>query len=87
MIDRRTLIASGLALASLPAAAMGGTREDERLQALLRSLAEGMVDASPQTASALGLDTGARAGLRGRLDDRSPAGQDAQKGSWLLRRA
>jgi uncharacterized protein (DUF885 family) len=79
MIDRRTLVASGLALACLPAPAIGGTGEDARLQALLQSLAEAMADASPETAGALGLDTGARAGLRGRLDDRSVAAQGAQR--------
>jgi uncharacterized protein (DUF885 family) len=77
MIDRRTLLASGLALAAPPAGARAATGEDARLGILLQSLAEGLVEASPQTATALGLDIGARAGLRGRLDDRSAAGQAA----------
>jgi uncharacterized protein (DUF885 family) len=80
MIDRRTLLASGLSLAALPAAAFGATREDERLQALLQSLAQGMVDASPETATSLDLATGARAG---RLDDRSAAGQAAERQSAI----
>jgi uncharacterized protein (DUF885 family) len=79
MIDRRTLVASGLALACLPSGALGATSEDERLEAMLQSLAEALVDASPETALALGLDTGPRSGLRGRLDDRSVAGQAAQR--------
>jgi uncharacterized protein (DUF885 family) len=83
MIDRRTFVASGLALASLPAAALGAaaTAEDARLQALLQSLAEGLVDASPETAVALGLDSGPRAGMRSRLDDRSAAGQATRRQS------
>jgi uncharacterized protein (DUF885 family) len=79
MIDRRTLIASGMTLACLPGGALARAGEDERLQVLLSSLAQGLVDASPETAAALGLDTGARAGLRGRLDDRSAAGQAAER--------
>jgi uncharacterized protein (DUF885 family) len=79
MIDRRTLVASGLSLACLPSGALGENGQDERLGALLQSLAEAMVDASPETAAASGLDIGPRARLRGRLDDRSVAGQAAQR--------
>jgi uncharacterized protein (DUF885 family) len=82
MIDRRTLLASGLVLASLPAATRAtvasGAGEDARLRALLQSLAEGLVDASPETAVAQGLAVGSRAALRSRLDDRSAAGQAAR---------
>ncbi|MEO6113009.1 MAG: DUF885 domain-containing protein [Sphingomicrobium sp.] len=43
--------------------------------ALIESIGENLLALSPETATSLGLDTGARAMLRARLSDRSAAGQ------------
>lgn len=48
-------------------------------QALLEQLAWGLLELDPATATSLGVDTGAHRALRGRLDDRSPAGLEAQR--------
>jgi uncharacterized protein (DUF885 family) len=76
MLSRRTLIASGgasLALAALPAHAAGSADMDA--QTLLAGLADEMLADFPENATYLGIDKGARAGLKSRLTDRSPAGQ------------
>ncbi|MCC7394255.1 MAG: DUF885 domain-containing protein [Sphingomonadaceae bacterium] len=41
---------------------------------LLHDVAEQLLSLSPETASALGIDNGARAALKGKLGDRTPAG-------------
>jgi uncharacterized protein (DUF885 family) len=76
-IDRRAFLAStaGAALvAATPVLAQGG--EDAKLRALLDRIFEEQVDESPERATSLGLDKGARAGLKARLDDYSAAGRD-----------
>lgn len=68
--------ASTLIMASGPAlAAAKPGSADARLKALLDKLFNSDVDNSPSTATQLGLDKGARAALRGRLDDTTPAGR------------
>ena len=52
--------------------------------ALLESLARDLIEQSPESATSLGIDTGAHANLRGKLGDRSAAGQQAM--AELLRR-
>lgn len=79
MIDlsRRSLIAgsaASLAALSLPARAAAPAAAD----ALLDRLAWGLLDLDPTTATSLGVDTGAHAALRGRLEDRSQAGVEAK---------
>ena len=64
--------AAGLAPA-LPAAAQTSAG-NPRLDALFDAFVEQMLTASPETATSLGLDKGARAGLKRRLADRSIAG-------------
>ena len=49
---------------------------DAQAGALLDSIGENLLALSPEGATSLGLDTGARATLRSRLADRSQAGQD-----------
>ena len=49
---------------------------DAQAGALLDSIGENLLALSPEGATSLGLDTGARAHLRSRLADRSQAGQD-----------
>lgn len=61
------------AVASLPAAAPGQAAAD----ALLASVADNLLALSPEGATSLGIDTGARAAARGQLSDRSAAGQQA----------
>ncbi len=79
MIDRRDLL-SGAALAgagaALPGFAFAATAArpaSAQLRAVLDRLADQVLELSPTTATTLGLDKGARAGLKSRLDDRSPA--------------
>ncbi|MEC7931270.1 MAG: DUF885 family protein, partial [Pseudomonadota bacterium] len=72
-----------LALSALPARALAATgtatgaatEADARAEALLAQMAEAMLADAPETASGLGIDTGARAPLKARLGDKSPAGQ------------
>ena len=47
-----------------------------QVTALLDSIGENLLALSPESATSLGIDTGARAALRSRLADRSQAGQD-----------
>lgn len=73
---RRDVLIAGssvLALAALPARAAQGP--DAAAQAMLADMAEAMLADAPETASGLGIDTGARAALKSRLGDKSPAGQ------------
>jgi len=77
--SRRDFLVAGssaLALSALPARAMAqATTADARAETLLAGMAEAMLVDAPETASGLGLDTGARAPLKARLGDKSPAGQ------------
>jgi len=77
--SRRDFLVAGssaLALSALPARALAqATTADARAEALLAGMAEAMLVDAPETASGLGLDTGARAPLKARLGDKSPAGQ------------
>ncbi|WP_434403270.1 DUF885 domain-containing protein [Sphingobium sp. DN12] len=77
--SRRDFLVAGssaLALSALPARALAqATTADARAEALLAGMAEAMLADAPETASGLGLDTGARAPLKARLGDKSPAGQ------------
>ncbi|HEY8571891.1 DUF885 domain-containing protein [Phenylobacterium sp.] len=70
-IDRRSFLAAGAALAAAPAFAQGS--EDAKLRAQLDAIFEQTVDDSPEFATGLGLDKGARAALKARLDDNSLA--------------
>ena len=73
-MDRRTFLATSAAsalAAAMPAAAQGS--EDVRLRAQLDRMFEAQVDESPRFATSLGLDKGARAHLKSKLDDTSAA--------------
>ena len=87
-MDRRQMLktgAAGVALAclagtrSLLAAGAGASPEDARLLTLLERLMAQGLDRSPETVTSLGLDKGARAGAKSRLDDRSIAAWRADK--------
>ena len=74
---RATLAGLGAttALAALPLRASVGAGAAE----VLDRIAWGLLDLLPTGATALGVDTGTHAALRGRLDDRSPDGVAAQR--------
>lgn len=76
MIDRRSLLITGAAAAGLAASgqALASPRDaDAELDALLQSWFDQDIDASPESATNLGLDRGARAGLSSQLSDRNEA--------------
>jgi len=76
---RRDWIAGAAAsslTAALPVRAQSGAAPaDKAAEATLSKIADAMLLDSPETASGLGIDTGARAALKSRLGDRSAAGQ------------
>ena len=78
MTSRRDfLVGTGaaIALSNLPAHAAGSA--DEAAEKILADIAEELLVDYPETATGLGIDTGARAELKARLADRSAAGQQA----------
>jgi uncharacterized protein (DUF885 family) len=83
LLSRRhalALLGAGTAAAVLPGCANHAAKAAPRsLSAgeFLDSVAARLIELSPESATSLGIDTGARAALRGRLGDRSPAGQAA----------
>lgn len=80
-LTRRDWIAGAAAstlTAALPVRAQGATAPaDKAAEASLSKIADAMLLDSPEAASGLGIDTGARAALKSRLGDRSAAGQRA----------
>jgi len=70
-------LSAGVAAVALPAArAFAQTPASEaEVKALLDSIGENLLALSPESATSLGLDTGARATLRSRLSDRNQVGQ------------
>ena len=86
MIDRRELLAGAGALA-LTTAMPARAQADVTVEAVLAEIAEALLVDYPENASALGLDHGARVGLKSRLQDRSPAGQQRIAGEVAARLA
>ncbi|OYY90867.1 MAG: twin-arginine translocation pathway signal [Sphingomonas sp. 28-66-16] len=75
--NRRDILRSAGALAALqalPHAAVAATGPDVAAEAMLAATAEQILADFPEAAAGLGIDTGARAALKSRLSDRSPAG-------------
>lgn len=97
MMNRRDVMQSGAAASALMMLARLGTAraqaatasaEDVRLAALFDAMMKQMLDRSPETVTALGLDKGARIAAKSRLDDRSLAaweGDKKQTALWLAR--
>lgn len=86
---RRDVLAGGAALGVLfTASAAAAPVGDAGLAAILDGIAGEVLRASPETATSLGLDTGARASLKSKLSDRSVAGvySDRVEGRARLRR-
>ena len=76
--DTLTGLAAGALMTHMPARAAAAAPAGEA-SALLDRLAWQLLDLQPGDATRLGVDTGAHAALRGRLEDRSPAGMDKRR--------
>lgn len=77
-LDRRQFLLGSAATGALALAGcrtMGSRSVTAEARALYDSIFEGMLRASPEMATGLGLDTGERAFLKSRLSDSSPAGK------------
>lgn len=74
---RDLLVLSALAAASTAVPAWAQSGPDAEAQRVLDRLTEQFLRDFPEAATGLGIDKGARAGLKSRLTDRSPAGQAA----------
>lgn len=88
MIDRRSLLISGVAagaLAAAPALARSRRDADAELDTLLQGWFDRDIEQSPETATNLGLDRGARAGLSSKLSDYSPAAWRDQRAQAVER--
>ena len=77
-LSRRETLA-GLAAVAATSALPARAATPSPAAALLNRLAWRLLAFDPGEATRLGLDTGAHAALRGRLDDRSPAGIEARR--------
>src|SRR5262245_34852722 len=81
--SRREFMAGSAALVAALSNVAGCAKKDEAaatradVEALLADIAEQMLSDYPENATSLGIDIGARAGLKARLTDRSIAGQNA----------
>lgn len=79
MLTRREAVTALAATAAFPLVscrrAATSATSDADASKLLDSIGENLLRMSPEGATSLGVDTGARAALRSRLADRSPAGQ------------
>jgi uncharacterized protein (DUF885 family) len=85
MLDRRRLLISSAALAGASASPkhlLGQESADARLAKLLDEIFYDGLNDKPERATSLGLDTGERAVLKSRLDDRS-----AVEKAWLLKKS
>lgn len=75
---REFIAATGAAIAALSGLSACGRRESAPdVGSQLTGIAEDMLVDYPENATALGIDTGARAALKASLSDRTPAGQEA----------
>ena len=75
MLDRRDLLATAAALLACPGSAIAESRGgDAALNQLFDQFMKENLDNSPMTVTSLGLDTGARAYQKSRIDDASLAG-------------
>src|SRR3989344_7228249 len=79
MLDRRSLLAFTAAGLAAGASSRTAWAQDGGVTALLDEVMQGSLRPSPQLMTITGLDVGANAAARGRLDDRSPAGLAVQR--------
>src|SRR3954452_23536809 len=80
MITRRQTLGALSATAAFPLLARGAPAfaapaSEVQAKALLDSIGENLLRLSPESATSLGIDVGARAPMRYRLSDKSAAGQ------------
>ncbi|MEY2884280.1 MAG: hypothetical protein RL490_2004, partial [Pseudomonadota bacterium] len=75
------------ALAALPGAARAATVGDPKLGAALSTIANALLQRSPEQATLLGTDNGANAALASRLSDITPAGEAEDRRTWATARA
>src|ERR1044072_7192849 len=72
-LDRRAFILSGAATGALVLAPSAFAKVDPKLAGILDAIANDTLDQSPEYLTALGLDSGARAAMRGKISDPPPA--------------
>jgi uncharacterized protein (DUF885 family) len=84
MLDRRQFALAALA-AGIAAPAAAQAVADPRLRSLLDALVEEVLAEDPESATGLGLDKGARAGLKRRLTDRSQEAYRARAAAYARR--
>ncbi|MFZ5719308.1 MAG: DUF885 domain-containing protein [Pseudomonadota bacterium] len=86
-LSRRHLLLSGAALgiAASPLAALAAPVADDRLGKLLDAFVEEMLAESPETATSIGMDKGARAPLRRQLNDVSSGGRAKEIAGYAQR--
>ncbi len=87
---RRHVLLAGAAFgiaSATPLAALAQAKAvtDPRLAALLDAFVEEILVLDPETATSIGLDKGARSGLKSRLNDRSTAGREGQVAAYADR--
>ena len=86
MLNRRQMLLAAAAAGLAPPALAQAGGQDARLTAIFDRIFNDSVDASPERATSLGYDKGARAALKSRLDDRSAAFKAKRpadfKGEW-----
>ena len=75
MLNRRHVLAGVIGSLAAGAARAQASPAAAKARVLYDEIFESILRTSPTTASALGFDTGARAALKSKLDDRSPAGR------------
>lgn len=75
-LDRRAFILSSAAVGATFVAGQAFAKVDPKLGEILDAIAWSELDQSPEYLTALGLDTGTRAAMRGKTGDRSPAVRD-----------
>jgi uncharacterized protein (DUF885 family) len=78
---RDVMVGAGTAAlcSGIPVVAQATASADERLDALLTAQFEALLRREPTTATSLGIDTGARASLRSKLPDWSPAARARER--------
>ncbi len=88
MLNRRELLASAAAVSLIPAAAEPAASPAEQANVLYATFIDEMMEAAPEFATSMGLDTGAKSYLRRRLAKHSLAGRQERKrlGASMLAR-
>src|SRR3954468_4349103 len=74
---RDFVIGTGATLAATHLSAAAAPNKDAAAEKLLSGMTEELLAEYPESATLLGIDAGARAGLKSKLTDRSAAGQKA----------